>query len=210
MTAIWGPLGWMTLHSTAFAYPENPTPTEQALMSTWLDMFRDTITCPSCQGHFSNLLASYRAQFRDMLVNRQQFVLFTFRAHNAVNRGLNKPIYASVEECMVTLRDNVATRSAKEYRNAYWTHIARHWQTFQDITGIVALKKIRELRRIEEEYVTPRDTNFKITIPPGVVVLPQTIMERTAYSEPPSRPVLPRGGGAAGFRIAGGGIRLRM
>jgi len=200
----------MTLHSTAFAYPENPTQTERELMSSWLDMFRDTITCPTCQGHFSSMLASYRAQFPAMLFNRQQFVLFTFRAHNAVNKRLNKPLFGTVEECVATLRNNVANRSAKDYRISYWNHITRHWKSFQDITGIVALKKIRELRKIEEEYVSPRDTNFTATIAPDVVILPQTVMERTAQSEPPSRPIFPRGGGAAGFRITGGGIRLRM
>ena len=100
MTAVWGPLGWMTLHSVATCYPETPTQTERELMYSWLDMFRDTITCPHCREHFSAMLQTYRATFPGMLNSRQDFALFTFRAHNAVNRRLRKPIQATLEDCI--------------------------------------------------------------------------------------------------------------
>lgn len=211
MTAIWGPLGWMTLHSTAFAYPESPTSSERELMYTWLDMFRDTITCPSCKGHFTTMLANYRAQFPNMLQSRHEFVMFTFRAHNAVNKRLNKPVYSSVEECVSTLRNNVKTRTARDYRISYINHITRHWRTLQDINGIVSLKKIAEMKRIETEYVSARDTNFTVDIRPDIVVLPQSMIERTE-EERPSRPVFfggPTAGGVAGFQITSRGLRLR-
>lgn len=211
MTAIWGPLGWMTLHSTAFAYPETPTSSERELMTTWLDMFRDTITCPSCKGHFTTMLANYRAQFPNMLQSRHEFVVFTFRAHNAVNKRLNKPIHVTVEECLSTLRNNVKNRSAKDYRISYINHITRHWRTVQDITGIVALKKINEMKRIETEYVSIRDTNFTVDIHPDIVVLPQSMIERTSDAQP-SRQVFfggPTAGAAAGFQITSRGLRLR-
>lgn len=209
MTAIWGPLGWLTLHSTACAYPESPLPQERQLMTTWLDMFRDTITCPSCRDHFTQLLANYRAQFPNMLESRHEFVMFTFRAHNAVNRRLKKPVYNSVDECMAVLRSALATRPAREYRTAYLSHITRHWKSFQDISGIVALKKIQEMRRIESDYVLSRDTNCSVTLRPDIVVLPQSMVERTAEAQP-SRPMfLPTSNANAGFRITGAGLRLR-
>lgn len=208
MTSIWGPLGWMTLHSTAFAYPESPTTSERDLLTTWLDMFRDTITCPSCRGHFTTLLANYRRQFPNMLSSRHEFVVFTFRAHNAVNRRLNKPIHASVEECVATLRNVVRTRGAKEYRMSYINHIARHWRTLQDMTGIAALKKIQEMKRIETEYVISRDTNFTVSIRSDVVVLPQSSLEQTTEVQA-SRPVfLGNATGSAGFRFTSKGFRL--
>lgn len=211
MTAIWGPLGWMTLHSTAFAYPESPTGSERELMTTWLDMFRDTITCPSCKGHFTTMLANYRTLFPNMLQSRHEFVMFTFRAHNAVNKRLNKPVYSSVEECVTTLRNNVKNRTAKDYRISYINHITRHWRTFQDINGIVALKKINEMKRIELEYVSDRDTNFTIDIRPDIVVLPQSVIERTTEAQP-SRPIFfggPVSSSVAGFKITSRGLRLR-
>lgn len=210
MTAIWGPLGWMTLHSTAFAYPESPSASEKDLMYSWLDMFRDTITCPSCKAHFTETLGKYRSQFPNMLQNRHEFVMFTFRAHNAVNKRLNKPVYSTVEDCMNTLRNNVRIRTAREYRVSYINHVTRHWRSYQDVSGIVALKKIREMKRIEEEYVGIRDTNFTVDIRHDIVVLPQGVMERS--TEAPSRQVFfggPTSSGLAGFRLTPQGFRLR-
>ena len=146
-----------------------------------------------------------------MLQSRHEFVVFTFRAHNAVNKRLNKPVYASVDECLSTLRNIVKGRSAKEYRVFYINHITRHWRTLQDVTGIVALKKIREMKRIEEEYVLFRDTNFTVDIRPDIVVLPQSMIERNAEAQP-SRQMFfggPTSGASAGFRITSRGLQLR-
>ena len=213
MTAIWGPLGWMTLHSVATCYPESPTQSEKELMDSWLDMFRDTITCPHCREHFAGMLQTYRSTFPSMLNSRQDFSMFTFRAHNAVNRRLRKPIQATLEECMTTLQNNVKTRTAADYRVSYLNHIHRYWKGWQDVSGIVALKKIAEMRKIEQTYVQPRDTNFNVTLASDVVVLPQDSLERRDGPAEPRIPgvVLPRGqaGVRAGFRITAGGIRLR-
>jgi len=210
MTSIWGPLGWMTLHSTACAYSENPTTAEKELMSSWIELFRDSITCPSCKEHFTTLLNNYRIHFPGMFNSRQDFVIFTFRAHNAVNRRIHKPIYSSVEECLATLRNIVKTRPAREYRTTYLAHITRHWKVIQDINGIVVLKKIQEMKRIETEYVSQRDTNFEVQLRPDVVVLPQDAFERTNEVQV-QRPIFlgKPGTGAAGFRITPNGIRLR-
>jgi hypothetical protein len=210
MTSIWGPLGWMTLHSTACAYSENPTTAEKELMSSWIELFRDSITCPSCKEHFTTLLNNYRIHFPGMFNSRQDFVIFTFRAHNAVNRRIHKPIYSSVEECLATLRNIVKTRPAREYRTTYLAHITRHWKVIQDINGIVVLKKIQEMKRIETEYVSQRDTNFEVQLRPDVVVLPQDALERTNEVQV-QRPIFlgKPGTGAAGFRITPNGIRLR-
>lgn len=199
----------MTLHSTAFAYPENPTNPEKELMYTWLDMFRDTITCPSCKGHFTTMLANYRVHFPNMLQNRHEFVIFTFRAHNAVNKRLNKPVYSTVAECVATLRNNVKNRTATDYRISYINHITRHWRTFQDVAGIVALKKINEMKRIESEYISRRDTNFTIDIREDMVVIPQSMVDKTTQ-EQPSRMTFSSRNGNAGFQITSRGLRLRL
>jgi hypothetical protein len=209
MTSIWGPLGWMTLHSTACAYPELPTPSEKELMSSWLELFRASITCPSCRDHFTSLLNNYRIHFPGMLNSRQDFVIFTFRAHNAVNRRIHKPLYTSVEECLATLRNIVKIRSAREYRNTYLAHITRHWKVMQDVNGIVVLKKIQEMKRIEAEYVSQRDTNFEVQLRPDIVVLPHDTLERSNEVQV-QRPVfLGNVNASAGFRITPNGIRLR-
>jgi hypothetical protein len=209
MTAVWGPMGWMTLHSIATCYPDSPTPSERELMHSWLDMFRDTITCPTCRDHFAGLLATYRSSFPSMLNSRQDFALFTFRAHNAVNRRLRKPLQSSLEECMATLQANVKTRTAANYRISYLDHITRYWRSWQDVTGIVALKKIAELRKIETTYVQPRDTNFMVTLRPDVVVLPRDALEKETDGTPgPSRVAFPTTSGVR-FRLTSSGFRLQ-
>lgn len=209
MTAIWGPLGWMTLHSTAFAYSETPTQSERELMHTWLDMFRDTITCPSCSAHFSNMLASYRSQFPTMLASRQDFVIFTFRAHNSVNKRIQKPVYSSVSECIAALQSMLAGRRTRDIRNSYFQHISRHWRMLQDVVGIVALRKVQEMRRIEAEYVVSRDTEFTSTIRSEVVVIAQSIMERPTEVTPDRPYFLSRGEVPSGFRLTSTGFRVR-
>ncbi len=136
--------------------------------------------------------------------------MFTFRAHNAVNRRLRKPLFTTLEECMTTLKSNIKTRSARDFRVSYVNHITRHWRTFQDVSGITALKKIAEMKKIELDYVAPRDSNFDVGLRADVVVLPQDMLEKKTEAEParPFRFSSQVGGG--GFRITAGGLRLRM
>jgi len=174
----------MTLHSVASCYPDTPVQSETTLMQTWLDMFQTTITCPSCREHFGTALASYRRQYPRMLSSREDFLVATFRLHNAVNRRLNKPIHASVAACFEQLRNNVKSRTARDYRIAYINHIQRFWRTMQDVSGITALKKINEMRKIEYEYLQRHENNFEIDIPENTVVLLSHALD--AQTETPS------------------------
>jgi len=226
MTAVWGPLGWLTLHSVAGVYPDTPTNAEKQLMSAWLDAFRDTITCHYCRSHFTEMYANYRQKFPGMFSSRQEFVAFTFRAHNAVNRRLNKPIYNSVAECMSTLRNAVQGRQGREYRTAYINHIRRYWSTLQDVSGIVALKKISQLSQIEADYILPRDNNLNFEIQETLVVVPRGVLEQVDEkvmmprarrqqapvvrpAPTPVTPLPPTPYRRVGFQITGVGLRLR-
>ena len=229
MTAVWGPLGWMTLHSISTSYPEVPTIAEKQLVSSWLDMFRDTITCPYCRDHFTEILANSRRVFPNFLNSRQDLAVFVFRVHNVVNRRLRKPIYESVGACMERLRENVKLRPAKEYRTAYLNHISRFWRTLQDISGMIALKKVNEMRRIEIEYFSAKDTNFAVEIQEDIVVVPRGVLEKEAPDSVPritgpaparvltrsqATPAVPdrtpsRMPLGVGFKMTAGGLRLR-
>jgi len=211
MTAVWGPLGWMTLHSISTSYPIQPTSSEKQLMYSWLDMFRDTITCPYCKGHFTTMLGNYRVRFPNMLDSRQNFAMFAFRAHNTVNARLSKPVYATLDECMAILKKNIENRSAEDYRISYINHILRYWKTIQDITGIVAVKKVLEMKKIEIDYISRLDTKFDVELVNESVVIPRSWVENNVEESTPRQlPVLrfnsprPR----AGIQITGGRIRL--
>jgi hypothetical protein len=184
MTSIWGPLGWMCLHSAASCYPVSPLPSEKTLMYTWLDMFQSTITCPSCKEHFGTALAAYRRLYPHMLDSRSEFMLFSFRVHNSVNRRLNKPVHSSVATCFEQLRANVKTRTARDYRVAYLNHIRRHWRTMQDASGFTSLKKINEMTKIEIDYFQIHENNFEVDISEDVVMLPGQMLTSTTDEIP--------------------------
>lgn len=211
MTSIWGPLGWMTLHSVSTSYPENPTQTEKQLVNSWLEMFKDTITCPHCKEHFATMLYNYRNRFSGFLNSRQDFAMFVFRAHNAVNARLHKPVYQTLVECMDILKNNTKTRSAADYRMSYVNHITRYWRTIQDISGIVALKKVNEMRKIELDYFSRIDTKFDVQLKEDIVVIPRHWVEGGQEQPPPQQPsvFLNNSSARAGFRIVGGRMRLR-
>jgi hypothetical protein len=144
-----------------------------------------------------------------MLDSRQEFSLFTFRAHNAVNRRLKKPIQNTLEECMTTLKNNVKTRSAVDYRVSYLNHITRYWRGWQDITGIMALKKIAEMEKIDVTYIQPRDKNFAVTLTPDVVVLPRDALESAGESGSAVSSITLPMGTPGRFRLTTTGLRLR-
>jgi len=207
MTSVWGPLGWMTLHSMASLYPDSPSAAEKALMRSWLDLFAGTITCPSCQGHFRETLEAYRSRFPAMLESRAAFLLFSFRAHNSVNHRLRKPIYSTVAGCFDVLQNNVKTRTATQYRQAYYGHITRHWKMLQDAAGMAALRKIADMNKIEATYAAARSDDFSERIPEGLTMIgeielpPEGVQPKSMMppAPPPSRK----------FGIAGGRLRLR-
>jgi hypothetical protein len=79
----------------------------------------------------------------------------------------------------------------------------------QDVHGIVVLKKIQEMKRIEAEYVSARDTNFEVQLQSDVVVLPHDALERSNEAQV-QRPIfLGNARASAGFRLTANGFRLR-
>ena len=191
----------------ASLYPDEPTGPEKALMRSWLDFFAGTITCPSCQEHFQETLEVYRSRFPGMFESRAAFLMFSFRAHNAVNQRLRKPIYSSVAECFEVLRNNVKTRTATQYRQAYYAHITRHWKVLQDASGMAALRKIADMNKIEATYAAIRSDEFTELIPEGLTMIgkleapPEGIQSRSMMPPAP----LP----SQKIGIQGGRFRLR-
>lgn len=208
MTSVWGPLGWMTLHSAAHNYPENPSSAERQLVSQWLDLFQETITCPSCRSHFTELLAQYRTSYPDFLSSKRGFILFSYRAHNTVNRRLDKPVYPTSEACHEVYVRNIAARSGQDYRLSYLNHIMRNWRSMFDISGVIGVRKVQEMMRIEAEYWSLRNT--EPTLIEGEVVSPLQLHGSRGVRGMDNGPVLllrpPRGGGVS-FR--GGRLQFR-
>ena len=203
----------MTLHSVSTIYPERPSQSEKDLLTTWLSLFGESITCPYCRDHFRSMHANYRAKYPGYLDSRQSFAMFVFRCHNVVNARLLKPVYSTLEECMNVLKSNLKTRTAQDYRISYINHLIRFWSTVQDTHGIAALKKVYEMKKIEIDYFGPRDTKFEVQLRDDGVVIPRHWVEHTPGGQTPEVPtprLMPRPTETtrAGFRMQGGRMRL--
>ena len=199
---MWGPLGWMTLHSVSHNYPENPSLHEQQLVSQWLDLFRDTITCAHCRSHFSDMLHQVRTLYSGYLSSRREFILFVFRAHNTVNRRLDKPVYLTSDECEQVYRSNLASRSARDYRIAYLNHIMQNWKAMHDMNGISNVRRVHQMMQVETSYWAPRDN-----LPEPIVGESTAPLPSRPAGTPREPPTIRRPPGKVGF--IGGRLRFR-
>lgn len=159
-TKFWGPLGWMTLHSISSIYPETPTHEERLLLEKFIDMFRETITCVHCKNHFSGMLNKYKQTHPEWSSSRYDFFLFICRAHNTVNRRLDKPIFPTLQSCIERLQENTKVTSAATYRNAYINYLITNWQREMTSDGFINADIAKRMKKVNEEYFSLRDTNF--------------------------------------------------
>ncbi len=150
----------MTLHSISSIYPENPTSEERLILEKFVEMYRETITCVHCKGHFTGMLNKYRQIHPDWSSSRYNFFLFVCRAHNTVNRRLDKPIFPTLQSCVERLKENTKITTAATYRNAYMNYLITNWQREMSSEGFINADTAKKMKKINEEYFTPRDNNF--------------------------------------------------
>jgi len=178
MTAVWGPMGWITLHSISANYPEVASNEDRSIVKRFLELFTETISCPSCKGHFSNMYKSYTMQNPNWADSRNNLVLFTLRAHNTVNKRLDKPRPSTVFECLATLREITKTKKASDYRNSYLVYLGNNWVREGGGEGMIQVGHVREMRKINEQYWNPRETNFSISVPEADILTPIATVNR--------------------------------
>jgi len=160
MTSVWGPLGWMTLHSISSIYPDNPSDDDKQIAKKFLSAFEETISCPSCKGHFSALVNTYRSRNPNWLDSRYDFFLFVCRAHNTVNSRLDKPRPKTLTESLQLFKNNTVHTSASGFRQKYIQYLTQNWS--RELTGdhMMMMARVRELKKINDEYWNLRDENL--------------------------------------------------
>jgi hypothetical protein len=152
MTSLWGPLGWMTLHSISLLYPESPSDADRKILKRFMDLFRDTITCPHCHQHFKIIFINYINAHPEWSSSRFDFFMFVVRAHNTVNKRLNKPKPESVQECLDMYASNTKNTTGLGYRTAYLNYLMRNYGREMSGEGYMRLAEVREMKKITEEY----------------------------------------------------------
>ena len=165
-------MGWITLHSISVNYPENPNADDKAIVKKYLNLFTETITCPSCKSHFTNMYKSYTMVNPNWADSRFNLFLFITRAHNTVNKRLDKPRPSTVSESLSMLRLITQHKKPSEYRNNYLTYLTNNWIKEGGGEGMIQVGHVREMRKINEQYWNLRETEFSITLPEADILSP--------------------------------------
>ena len=172
-TKIWGPLGWMTLHSISAIYPEKPSYEDMQILKKFMELFAATITCPDCKNHFSKIFEAYKLSNPSWFASRSQFFLFAVRAHNTVNMRIDKPRISTVSESIRILQANTVLNSSTSYRNNYMNYLLRNWSLEHSGEAFMLAHSAREMIKINNEYWTPRDSGFAdLVIPEADIMSP--------------------------------------
>jgi hypothetical protein len=151
----------MMLHSVSAIYPENPTSEERSLLEQFIEAFRECITCPHCKGHFTGMLNTYKRIHPEWSSSRYHLFLFICRAHNTVNKRLDKPILQTLSDCIETLKNATKVTTTAQYRSAYISYLISNWSREFTGDGAIALGAARKLKRINEEYFNLRDKGYE-------------------------------------------------
>jgi len=160
-TKIWGPLGWMTLHSVSAIYPENPSSADKLILEEFISCFRETIACPYCKSHFTDMLNRYKSSHPDWNSSRHKLFLFVCRAHNTVNRRLDKPIYKTIDECITALKQATKNTTPSQFRKAYLDYLTRIWSRQSDSEGFIMMGFVRKMVKINQDYFNSRDNGYE-------------------------------------------------
>lgn len=155
MTKLWGPLGWMTLHTISACYPDNPSIYEKELITRWINLFKSTIVCPSCMQHFEEMLDGYIQRNPNWNTSRRNLIEFVLRAHNTVNARTNKKIY-SFDESIQELKKILPEDTICQKRREYLVFIRTDWMHNMTLQGVANAPRLKELFMIEENYWSKR------------------------------------------------------
>jgi len=209
MTSIWGPLGWMTLHSISANYPEQPSESDKLILKRYLSLFIETITCPTCKGHFGSMYNSYVVRFPRWADSRADLFLFVCRAHNTVNMRLDKHRLPSVSECVTALRYAARVTDPATYRAQYHNYLQRNWAREPTADGFIMSRSVREMMKINAEYWCLRETGFGDLSFPETDFL-QPIIPTRGSTGLPIPGVSPATGApiSVGFKMRGGKFSL--
>jgi hypothetical protein len=209
MAKIWGPLGWMTLHSISINYPQNPSAEDRAILEQFMGNFTESITCNNCKTHFQDMFVSYKRKYPQWSSSRREFFLFVCRAHNTVNKRIDKPVIASVAECINAIKNNTRNTSLRQFRKNYIVYLLNTWSRFHTFDGMNMTRVARELEKINNSYWDLRETDLSV-FEMGEGDVTEFIKDTTTVqSIGLGFPSITRGTNVSvGFKFKGGRLRL--
>jgi len=162
MAKIWGPMGWMTLHSISAAYPHTPSDADKSILNDFMHSFSETITCINCRQHFATMFAGYKRNVPSWANSKQDLFLAICRMHNTVNKRLDKPAPKTIAECIVSIKNATIYTSQTEFRKKYIDYLQKDWTSFGHGSNHqhIALTAVQTMRKINETYWNPREVPY--------------------------------------------------
>jgi len=85
---VWGPCGWIFLHSISYSYPEDPSDSHKKQYSDFLYSLKNVLPCESCSKHYSDYISKYPP----LLNSRDDFTKWMIDLHNNVNMDNKKKV----------------------------------------------------------------------------------------------------------------------
>jgi hypothetical protein len=107
MTKVWGPPGWLFLHSISFGYPytinhKNPAhKNKKAEYATFFNYVGTVLPCKYCRESYLDFLKEYPVE--NHLNTREEITKWLYNIHNRVNDKLGVP------KCKVPSFDEIKT-----------------------------------------------------------------------------------------------------
>ena len=172
MAKVWGPLGWMALHSISVCYPLEPTYEEKLICMRFIELFGDSITCRYCKDHYQKMHQTYKTMYPGYLNSKRDLFLFITRMHNSVNKKLDKPVIQSVKDSLELLQANTKSVTGQSFRDQYINYLIRNWSYDMTGEGMIMKAKAYELQKINNSYWNPRNQDFNIELEEADIVTP--------------------------------------
>lgn len=96
---IWGPAGWLFLHSIAFGYPENPTNQDKKAAIDFFNSLQYLLPCKTCSELYKKDLKSLKSDqsLQNAVQSQQNLIKWVNLMHNKVNQNLNTTQYTDAE-----------------------------------------------------------------------------------------------------------------
>lgn len=162
MTKVWGPMGWMTLHSISACYPDEPTYQDKQILNEFMNAFGSSITCIHCRQHFGSMFADYKSKVPTWANSKRDLFLAVCRMHNAVNKRLDKPQPKTVAECIEWLKRATSYTSRTEFRTKYADYLLKDWYRNRNLgsEGFVGYNGAQTVKKINEEYWNKREVSY--------------------------------------------------
>jgi hypothetical protein len=192
MSNIWGPMGWMTLHSISASYPDNPTDSDKAILNEYMNAFAYTIPCHICNTHFNSLFSSYKASIPSWANSKQDLFIAICRMHNAVNSRLDKPKANTVDEAIQWLKNAITYTSQADFKRNYLSYLFGQFNKLQPQQNSYVTK----MKKITEEYWNSREYSYSLLVIPEENIL--------VYKNQPVVAVFPK------FKLANRSFRFKF